>query len=80
MEVSPNSEALQLGIRIHQWMRVPETGLITLAYQSGLDQTGTERLEEWETSSDGPIGYGQLLVDAQIFGAEVYALASIMFD
>ena len=80
MEVSPNSEALQLGIRIHQWMRVPETGLITLAYQSGLDQTGTERLEEWETSSDGPIGYGQLLVDAQIFGDEVYALASIMFD
>lgn len=79
-EVSPNLEAIRLGIRIYQWMRVPEGGLASLAYQSGLDQTGTECLEEWATSIGGPIGYGQLSVDAQVLGDEVYVLASIVYD
>ena len=77
-EVSSNSKANLSGIRIHQWMRVPEAGLVALTYQSGLDQTGSERLEEWETSSGGPIGFGKLLVDAQVIGDEVFALASIV--
>ena len=51
LEVSPNAEAIRLGIRIHQWMRVPESSLVSLAHKSRLDQIGTEQLEEWETST-----------------------------
>ena len=80
MEVSPNAEAIRLGIRIHQWMRVPESSLVSLAHGSGLDQIGTEQLEEWETSTGGPVGYGRLLVDAQALGDEVYALACFPSD
>ena len=76
-QVSPNGEAAQSGVRIHQWMRVPESGLLALAHQSGMDYTGSERLEEWETSSGGPIGFGQLFIDAQVVGDEVLALVSI---
>ena len=78
--VSPNEAATQSGVRIHQWMRVPASGLVALAHQCGIGQTGTERLEEWETSSDGPIGYGQLFVDSQVLDDEVLALASVAPD
>ncbi len=80
IEVSPNAEAIRLGIRIHQWMRVPESSLVSLAHKSGLDQIGTEQLDEWETSTGGPVGYGRLLVDAKVLGDDVYALASIVLD
>lgn len=80
MEVAPNDEATRSDVRIHQWMRVPESGLVALAQQSGLDRTGNERLEEWETSSGGSIGCGQLFVDARVFGDKVFALASIACD
>lgn len=76
-QVFPNAKAARCGVRIHRWMRVPETGLVTLAHESGMDQLGIERMEEWETSSGGPIGYGQLLVDTHVVGDEVLALVSI---
>ena len=79
-QVSPNVEAAQSGVRIHQWMRVPESGLVALSHRSGLDHTGSEPLEEWETSSGGPIGFGQLSVDTQVIGEEVLALVSISFN
>ena len=79
-QVSSNEAATRSGIRIHQWMRVPESGLLALAHQSRIAQTGTERLEEWETSSDGPIGYGQLFVDSQVLDEEIVALTSITRD
>ena len=79
-EVSSNEAATRSGVRIHQWMRVPATGLVALAHQSGVGQTGIERLEEWETSSDGPIGYGQLFIDSQVLDDEVVALTSIARD
>ena len=61
-------------------MRVPESGLVALAQQSRIDQTGRERLEEWETSSDGPIAHGQLFVDCEVLDDEVVALTSIARD
>ena len=79
-QVFSNEAAARSGIRIHQWMRVPESGLVALAHQSRIDQTGTESLEEWETSSDGPIGHGQLLVDSEVLDDEVVALTSITRD
>ena len=75
-EVSSNSEATRAGVRIHQWMRVPTSSYVSRAHQSGLDQAGYERLEEWETSSDGPIGFGRLFVDTQVLDNEVLALVS----
>ena len=76
-QVSPNDAAAQSGVRIHQWMRIPESGVVALSHRSGLDHTGSEPLEEWETSSGGPIGFGQLFVDTQVVGEEVLALVSI---
>ena len=76
--VSPNDAAAQSDVRIHQWMRVPKSGLITRAQSSISDQTGTEQLEEWETNADGPIGFGQMFVDARVAGDEVLALVSII--
>ena len=75
--VSPNEAAAQSGVRIHRWMRVPESGVIAHSHRSSLDRTGSELLEEWETSSGGPIGSGKLLVDTKVVGEEVLALVSI---
>ena len=80
IEVSPNNEAFRSHIRIHKWMRVPESSLVTRTQKSRLSQTGNERLEEWTTSSGGPIGSGQLSVDTQVTGGEVLALVSIARD
>ena len=76
-QVSPNNVAAQSGVRIHQWMRVPESGIVAHSHRSGLDYAGSEALEEWKTSSGGPIGFGQLFVDTQVVGEEVFALVSI---
>ena len=76
-QVSPNDAATQSGVRIHQWMRVPESGAVALSHRSGLDHAGSEPMEEWETSSGGPIGVGQLFVDTRVIGEEVLALVSI---
>ena len=76
--VSPNDAAAQSDVRIHQWMRVPKSGLIARAQSSISDQTGTEQLEEWETNGGGPIGFGQIFVDVRVAGDEVLALVSII--
>lgn len=75
-EAYPNERATQLGPRIHQWMRVPESSLVSLAWHTGVDQTGEEHLEIWETSTSGPIGYGLLSIDTWVVRDEVFVLAS----
>ena len=77
-EASPNDPASRSGVRIHQSMRVPESSLIARAHVAGRDRTGSEQLDEWETSSGGPIGSGQLFVDAEVMGSEVLAFVSIV--
>ena len=77
-EAFPNDLALLSGVRIHQWMRVPEASLIAGAHRSGLDRTGNEHLDEWETRSGGPIGVGQMFVAAEVMGPNVLAFVSIV--
>lgn len=64
-------------VRIHQWMRVPQSGLIARAQSSMTDLTGIEHLQQWETSADGPIGFGRVFVDTRGLGDEALALISV---
>ena len=77
IEVSSNSQAIESGIRVHQWMRVPKTSLVQLSWQNGVEQTGREDLADWETSAGGPIGFGLVSVDTWIVDDEVFSLISL---
>ena len=80
---SPSAE--DLGIRFHPNMRVPESSIVTLGFHDtwGEPQQGTEALEAWETSSGGPIGFGEILLEAMKIEAmesgddEVWAIANL---
>ncbi|MCL5960658.1 MAG: hypothetical protein M1358_15365, partial [Chloroflexi bacterium] len=65
-----------LGIRVHLNMQVPESSVVARAFQdaSGLMQSGREPLEAWETSSGGPIGCGEVEVEAIRIDLEVWSL------
>ena len=76
-EVIGNDAARSCGTRIHQGMRVPPTSPIASAHRSGMRRSGSESLNDWVTSRDGPIGSGSLAVDAQVAGEQVLALASL---
>ena len=76
IEASPNNNAIAAGIRIHPWMRVPETSLVQLSWQTGVEHTGHEDLGSWETSAGGAIGFGLVSVDTWIVEDEVFALIS----
>ena len=80
VDVSPNDAAIRSGVRVHQWMRVPTSSLVMQAHQSGFDRRGFERLEEWETSDGGSIGFGSVLIDAQVIDDEVFVLVSTADD
>ena len=77
IEASPNESAVKSAIRIHRRMRVPETGLISRSLQTGVELSGTELLDNWETSVDGPIGSGFISVDTWIVNDEIFALISL---
>ncbi len=78
-EVQGTAAALASGIRVHQNMQVPESSLVARAFHDPLMLTciGRERLEEWQTSTGGPIGYGDVEVEAVRFEDEVWALLRI---
>ncbi len=75
-EVHSNEMAVQSGVRIHRWMRIPMSSHIRRAYATGEDLTGIERLDDWETSEGGSIGSIPILIDTRNFGNEVAALVS----
>ena len=77
LEASANQAARDAGIWVYPWMRVPETGIVAQAMNSEQDLAGHERLEEWETSNGGPLGIGELFIDAQISGDQVLALVTL---
>ena len=77
IEVSPNDSAIESGVRIHRWMRVPESGLVSRSLQTGVEHSGNERLDDWQTSTGGPIGHGSISVDTWIVGDEIFALISL---
>ena len=75
---SPSAE--DLGIRFHPNMRVPETSIVTLGFNDswGLPKQGVEALDAWETSSGGPLGSGEIRVEAMRSGGEeVWAIAHL---
>ena len=77
---SSSSSAEDLGIRFHPNMRVPESSIVTLGFRDewGVPLQGTETLDVWETSSGGPIGYGEVHFEAMKIGdEEVWAIAQL---
>lgn len=72
--------AEDLGIRFHPNMRVPESSIVTLGFHDewGEPKEGTEALDTWETSSGGPIGYGEVHFETMKVGdEEVWAIAHL---
>jgi hypothetical protein len=69
----------ELGVRFHQNMQVPESSIVTQAFHdpAGLPHAGIEPLEAWQTSASGPIGRGELEVEAMKVEDEVWALLHI---
>lgn len=76
-DVSANDRATSSGIRIHQWMRVPDRSLVAVAHASNLDRRGVELLDLWETSAGGPIGQGPVFLDVSARADEVWVLVSV---
>ena len=76
---SPSAE--DLGVRFHPNMRVPESSIVTLGFNDawGEAKEGTEALDAWETSTGGPIGSGQIHLEATRIGDdEVWAIAHLL--
>ena len=76
---SPSAEELR--IRFYPNMRVPEPSIVSLGFHDpwGEPQKGTEALDAWETSSGGPIGYGEIHLEARKGGDEgVWAIAHLL--
>lgn len=75
--VSANHHASKAGVRFHQNMRVPSDSAASRSKASGTGTRGYESLDEWETSSSGPIGQGEVFIDTRLYGDEVWALISM---
>lgn len=65
-----------LGIMVHWNMRIPDSSIISRVFKenSSVPVRGHEKLEEWQISSSGPIGYGDLEVEAFRTDDQVWAL------
>ena len=75
---SPNDAASRSGIRFHENMQVPETSLVSTAYNGSVDRAdGHEPVEIWQTSDGGPIGQGRLDIEAVRRGDEVWSLVRL---
>jgi hypothetical protein len=75
-EASGSPLALDLEVRVHWNMQVPDSSLVACAFRDlgGLAHSGSEPLEIWQTSSGGPVGYGTVDVEAMRVDEEVWAL------
>ncbi len=75
-QVGRNSSAASLDLMPYQNMRVPDSSIIAQALTDSfcLTHHGTESLSDWQTSASGPIGYGELEVEAFRRDDEVWAL------
>ena len=78
---SSSPPAEELGVRFYPNMRVPESSIVSLGFHDawGEPQLGTEALDAWETSSGGPIGCGEIHLEAMRSGDdEVWAIAHLL--
>lgn len=83
LQGSSSPLAKDLATRFHPNMRVPESSIVNLGFHDvrGEAKQGTEALDAWETSSGGPIGSGEIFVEARRRGdAEVWAIVSLNAD
>lgn len=66
-----NDAAQRAGLRIHMNMRIPESSVIARLFNdpnaasSGATLRAVEPLQAWETSKDGPIGDGDIVVEVR---------------
>lgn len=80
LSVGCNAAALEAGLRIHRNMRVPDSSVIArviedpIAWGARMPLKAVESLEDWTTSSGGPIGEGSVTVEARRHGDHVIAL------
>ena len=76
---SPSAE--ELGVRFYPNMRVPESSIVSLGFHDawGEPQLRAEALDAWETSSGGPIGCGEIHLEAMWSGNdEVWVIAHLL--
>jgi len=81
-ETAGSPAALDLGIRIHPNMRVPDSSTVAKAFLDPWQSThtGIETVESWETSSGGPIGHGTVEVEAFRLDDQVLAIIQSVPD
>jgi hypothetical protein len=76
-ETAASPAAQVLGIRLHHNMQVPAGSVAAAAFdqptRSG--ESGSESLEIWTTSQGGPVGRGEIEIEALRVGEEVWCLA-----
>lgn len=78
-EAAGSPEAIDLGVRVHPNMQVPDSSVVAAAFRDpwGLVHTGAERLDDWRTSSGGPIGSGTVEIEAYRIEDQVWALLHV---
>ncbi len=78
-ETGCSPSASELGIMIYPNMRVPDSSIVAQAFADSfcLTHEGAESLSEWQTSTSGPIGYGEIEVEAFRHENGVWALLRI---
>lgn len=77
---SSNRAAENLDIRFHPNMRVPGSSIVAQVFHDswGLHREGVEAIDDWETSVGGPIGSGEIHLEAERTGNdEVWAIAHL---
>lgn len=79
-EASANDAVAGLGVRLHQRMEVPGTSIVKIVYEGNGRgaHSSRERLEQWQTSTDGPVGSGPITVEALRSREEVWALITFL--
>ena len=77
LQGSPNHSATESGTTFYPNMRVPLSSIVARAFHSEFNPASIEkeRLDDWETSSSGPLGSGIINVSAEwITDNEVWAI------
>ncbi len=75
-EAAASPAVEHLGIRVHKNMEVPPSSVVASAFEDpfSLPHIGCESLHAWRTSASGPIGYGEVDVEAVRLDEQVWAL------
>lgn len=81
-EATSSRKLEELGLRFHKNMEIPSTSIIGKAFEgSDYDSyIGTELLQAWTTSKDGPIGFGKIEIEAKRIPSlnEVWAIIHVV--